>query len=288
GGSAGGDGRLAFSKKKLGHLTEHLKNIISGFRTDDRNRSAWGDYYGKTILSADYLEAKEKLFLGFIDGITFGSALDLGANNGHFSRLLALKRAEVVAADSDWQCIEELYQSVRKREAGKTGGRDSNAVGRLSKTGAAGSAGAVRRSETGGRSGGRQLFQNILPLCVDISDPTPAAGFRNAERSSFTERMQTDLVVALALVHHLVLSKNIPLAGVARYFAELASQHLIIEFVPLSDEKAQELVRNKSRWHTPYDAESFERFFTLYFSIGRKESVPGTERILYLMTKNRG
>jgi len=158
---------------------------------------------------------------------------------------------EVVAVDSDWQCINELYLSEKG---------DGN----------------LERKEAAG---------GILPLCVDISDPTPAAGFRHAERSSFTERMRADLVVALALVHHLVLGKNIPLGGVARYFAELCGEHLVIEFVPLSDEKAQELVRPKSRWHMPYDAENFEKIFGVYFQIGRKEPIPGTERILYRMRK---
>jgi hypothetical protein len=299
GGAASAGGRLSFSKKKLSHLTEHLKNIISGFKTGehgsargngpaDTGGSAWSDYYDKSILSGVYLEAKEKLFLEFIGEIRFGSALDLGANNGHFSRLLALKRAEVIAVDADWPCIDELYQSVRKRQEAGTGGQADKRSGTAGReAGAAGKEAGAAGREAGDRqkSGSRQIFSNILPLCVDISDPTPAAGFRNAEHASFTERMRADLVVALALVHHLVLGKNLPLAGVARYFAELAGEHLLVEFVPLSDEKAQELIRNKSRWHTPYDAESFERSFGEYFSIGRKESIPGTERTLYLMVK---
>jgi len=234
---------LSFSKKKLEHLVDHLKNITGGLGLNERSSSAWSDYYDKSILSEAYLAAKEKLFLEFTAAVQYASALDLGANNGHFSRLLARHKATIVAVDSDWQCINELYLGEKKRRG------------------------------------------SILPLCIDLSNPTPAAGFRNAERSSFTDRMQADLVAALALVHHLVLGKNIPLEGVARYFADLAWKHLIVEFVPIADEKAQELIRNKSRWHIPYDAESFEHAFGDYFGIVRKEFIPGTERILYLMTK---
>src|SRR5258708_22160045 len=103
---------------------------------------------------------------------------------------------------------------------------------------------------------GGKSIPNLLPLCVDISNPTHAMGFGNAERASFTERMRADLVVALALVHHLVLGKNIPFSGVAAYFADLTKGYCIVEFIPASDEKARELTRNKSRWHTPYDEAS--------------------------------
>jgi len=126
---------------------------------------------------------------------------------------------------------------------------------------------------------------HIYPLCVDIADPTPASGFANAERSSFTERAQCDLVVALAVVHHLVLIKNIPFALLADYLALLTRQWLIIEFVPISDEKASALIRDKPVFHKPYDAYAFEAQFALLFNIEQKQPIPGTERILYLMRK---
>jgi hypothetical protein len=65
-------------------------------------------------------------------------------------------------------------------------------------------------------------------------------------------------VVALAIVHHLVLSKNIPIPDVAKQFAELTKNYLIIEFVPLNDEKSQQLIANKTNYHTPYDTNAFE------------------------------
>jgi hypothetical protein len=256
--SAGSGRRLSFDQKKMRNLIQHLKDIISRWDFGDRKSSEWSDYYGRSILSKEYLAAKEKLFLEFMGEIDFASALDLGANNGHFSKLLAQHGAEVIAVDYDWQCINELYLSERKERAQGAG-------------------------EKAPMPGGK--MQGILPLCVDIADPTPAAGFRHAERASFTERMRAELVAGLALVHHLVLGKNIPLGAVALYFAELSLKYLIIEFVPISDEKAQELTRNKSRWHVPYDAENFEKIFGGYFDIRRKETIPGTERILYLMRK---
>jgi hypothetical protein len=128
---------------------------------------------------------------------------------------------------------------------------------------------------------------NILPLCIDILHPSPSIGFRNKERASFHDRLRPELITALALIHHLVLSGNVPLADMPVFFAELTTIWLIIEFVPLEDEKAQELIRNKGRWHLPYDASSFEQYFLEYFSIEKKNKVPGTERILYLMKKHQ-
>ena len=125
---------------------------------------------------------------------------------------------------------------------------------------------------------------DILPLCIDLTNPSPATGFRNTERPSFIERTYVDLVTALALVHHLVLGKNIPLADVADGMALLTKKYLVIEFVPLTDPKAQELIKNKHTHH-PYDNEGFENAFAAYFIIEKKQSIPGTGRILYKMEK---
>lgn len=184
-----------------------------------------------------------------IAAIDFGSAIDLGANDGYFSNILAEKKARVIAVDDQWTCISTLYRAT-------TGGRSSSAA-----------------------SG------HIYPLCVDIADPTPASGFAHTERSSFTERVPCDLVVALAVIHHLVLTKNIPFGLLADYLVLITRKWLIIEFVPLSDEKAAALIRDKPGFHKPYDAFAFEAQFTLQFDIEKKTVIPGTERILYLMCK---
>lgn len=96
----------------------------------------------------------------------------------------------------------------------------------------------------------------------------------------------SELVVALAIVHHLVLSKNIPIPDVAKQFAELTKNYLIIEFVPLNDEKSQQLIANKTNYHIPYDTNAFENYFTAYFNIEKKQIIPGTDRVLYRMKRN--
>jgi hypothetical protein len=131
----------------------------------------------------------------------------------------------------------------------------------------------------------REHTANILPLCIDLANPTPASGFQNAERASFTDRAPSDLVTALALVHHLALHNNIPLSLIADYFQQLAKKYLMIEFVSLSDEKAAALVARKEMPAAGYDAINFEAQFSRHFRIEKKDIIPGTGRFLYLMTK---
>ena len=127
-------------------------------------------------------------------------------------------------------------------------------------------------------------FKNILPLCVDLTNPTPAVGFRNAERQSFVERTRVDLVTALALVHHLALGKNIPIADVAVFLGQLTGKYLIIEYVPPTDPKSRELTKNKTSFHD-YDEFLFESAFASLFVTEKKETIEGTGRILYRMRK---
>jgi hypothetical protein len=240
-----GPGRHAgFNKEKLLRLIQHLENIAAGLRLRPKKGSAWSDYYQRTIHGSGYLEEKDKLFRGLLQEIDYSSALDIGANEGYFSRILAEKKALVVAIDFDPVCINTLYLAIKK-----------------------------------------ERIPNILPLCVDIMNPSPASGFRNKERLSFYERRRYGLVTALALIHHLVLGRNIPFRELAGYFAESTGKYLIIEFVPLEDEKAADLIKNKKNFHAPYTATWFEHEFGYYFHIERRLEIPGTGRVLYLMKK---
>ncbi|HXD79690.1 MAG TPA: class I SAM-dependent methyltransferase [Puia sp.] len=134
----------------------------------------------------------------------------------------------------------------------------------------------------------RKGISAILPLCVDLANPTPACGFRNAERAAFTDRMRSDLVVALALVHHLALGRNIPLPLIADGFQQLTRRHLIVEFVPATDRKAMQLAARKDpALLEGYDSGNFEAAFGRYFRLDERETVAGTERVLYLMTKRQ-
>ncbi len=124
----------------------------------------------------------------------------------------------------------------------------------------------------------------VLPLVVDLTNPTPAIGWENAERASFVERGPADAAFALALVHHLVIGNNLPLGAVARFFAR-AAKALVVEFVPKSDSQVKRLLATREDIFPEYTREGFERAFDASFEIETSAGVPGTERTLYLMRR---
>jgi hypothetical protein len=125
---------------------------------------------------------------------------------------------------------------------------------------------------------------NLLPLVVDLTNPSPAIGWENRERMSILERRPADTVLALALVHHLAISNNVPLDRIADFLAKLC-RWLIIEFVPKSDPKVQRLLSTREDIFPNYTRQGFENEFDGLFAIKRSEQIRNSQRILYLMER---
>ena len=126
--------------------------------------------------------------------------------------------------------------------------------------------------------------QNIIPLILDLTNPSPSIGWHNRERDSLLNRGPADMVLALALIHHLAISNNVPLPQLADFFAD-AGNWLVIEFVPKSDTQVQKLLSSRKDIFSDYTRGSFEEAFTERFSICEKIAVEESERFLYLMEK---
>lgn len=124
----------------------------------------------------------------------------------------------------------------------------------------------------------------ILPLILNITNPTPALGFGGDERNTFFSRAQADVVLALALVHHLAITFNLPLSKIAQHFSDIAP-YIIIEFVPKDDSQVQKLLQNREDIFTNYTQDGFEAAFTHYFSIVAKKSISDSKRTLYLLKR---
>ncbi len=124
----------------------------------------------------------------------------------------------------------------------------------------------------------------LLPLVLDLFNPSPASGWMNRERVSFFDRGQPDLVMALALVHHLAFAGNQPMANIAGFFRRVAPR-LLIEFVPETDPQVRLLAAQRSGVHHPYDRETFERCFSQHFAIDASEPISERGRILYLLSR---
>jgi hypothetical protein len=123
---------------------------------------------------------------------------------------------------------------------------------------------------------------NVLPLVMNLMDPSPARGWRNAERKAFTDRAAPDLVLALALVHHLALAGNVPLPEIVSWLRSLGGS-LVVEFVEPHDPMARQLLGNKREGLFPeYRIDGFEKLLEAHFRIARREPLPGGSRTLYL------
>ncbi len=131
----------------------------------------------------------------------------------------------------------------------------------------------------------KQKVTNLHLLVGDINNPTPSLGWANAERSALTDRVKGDLVLSLALVHHLALAKNVPLSFISAFLAKLTTKDLVIEFVPKSDPKAQLLLQSREDIFTGYTVEGFESAFQEHFDIIKRIPLAHSERVLYLMQR---
>lgn len=139
---------------------------------------------------------------------------------------------------------------------------------------------AVERNHSMIRNSG----ENILPLLFDLTNPSPAIGFANRERGMLETRQKPDLIIMLAVIHHLAISNNLPLGMIAKWLASLC-ENLIIEFVPKSDSQVKVLLATREDIFPDYTEDCFEAAFGTWFNIIEKQSIAESDRIIYLMQR---
>ncbi len=122
----------------------------------------------------------------------------------------------------------------------------------------------------------------ILPLVMDLTNPSPATGWNNRERMNLQQRAHPDMAMALALIHHLAISNNLPFTRIAGFLAGIC-RHLVIEFVPKQDSQVQKLLESRKDIFPDYDEEHFEKEFSAWFEINEKTRIRESDRVLYLM-----
>jgi len=201
----------------------------------------WKDYETYRIYNTNEIQAKTEFLTRVMDRVQPKTVWDLGANVGEFSQTAGSRGAFVVSIEQDPVCTEMIYQSNK-----------------------------------------RQTAQNrILPLTMDIANPSPGLGWSGRERLSLQERGPADLLLALALIHHLVLSAYVPLNRVARWFSEIAKS-VVVEFVPPEDPMVLKLLSNRHTGHLPYDAMVFrEAFDSLFDRVDETQLTNGRILIWY-------
>ncbi|GIF71971.1 class I SAM-dependent methyltransferase [Asanoa siamensis] len=201
----------------------------------------WGDYRE----TCSYSEADRAAKQAFVDAALTAAAktdlvLDLGANDGVFSRQAATRAQHVVAVEADPAVVDTLYRQLRAEGE-----------------------------------------QRILPIVMDLADPSPGGGWAGTERAGFPQRAaRADVTLALALVHHLAIGRNVPLPRVVDWLAGMG-RTVVVEFVHAEDPMAQRLLANKPDGLFPdYHVDTFEKLLGERFDIARKETLPGGSRTL--------
>lgn len=127
---------------------------------------------------------------------------------------------------------------------------------------------------------------DILPLLLDLTNPSPAIGWKNEERMSLIERGPTDTTLALALIHHLAISNNLPFSKIADFLSKTCDS-LIIEFVPKEDSKVQKLLSTREDIFSEYTQPFFEQHFKEYFAIEDSKQIRDSKRTIYLMKRRK-
>ncbi len=210
-------------------------------------KSVWSEYYDEAGQRNDYLEQKKKVIAGWLDEIK------------------EIKKAADLGANKG-----EFSKLLAERNIYTIAADlDPYCISNLYKN--------IKEKKE----------KNIQPLVINLANPTPAGGVNNEERSSFTSRVNADIVLALALIHHLAIGKNIPFEMIADMFKRLGKK-LITEFVPKEDEKVKLMLSRKKDIYADYTEANFVKAFETYFIVMDKKVIPGSARILYLMKRNEG
>lgn len=126
--------------------------------------------------------------------------------------------------------------------------------------------------------------EHLLPLVLDLTNPSPALGWHSEERDALRDRGPVDLVIALALVHHLAISNNLPLSRVAEMLGDVARVALV-EFVPKTDSQVQRLLASREDIFPDYTQAGFEAALCHRFRIRQRIPVDDSERVLYLLER---
>jgi SAM-dependent methyltransferase len=189
-------------------------------------------------------EAKQAFVRSALESTRPSHILDVGANTGVYSRIAAESGADVVAWDSDVQATDLNWQTAY-------------------------------------RSG-----LAILPIVADFARPTPAVGWQNRESASLLDRAngRFDCVLMLGILHHLLVTDQIPLDAIFEQLWEISNRWAIIEWIPKDDSQFVELCRGRQELYSHLSGEYFIDTLSRRFAIRDRDQLPNG-RTLWLVER---
>jgi cyclopropane fatty-acyl-phospholipid synthase-like methyltransferase len=226
------------TKKQLSTIFTHLESTITNLKLKPK-QTVWNDYNQNNNYEIESQQHKVEIIKGFLDQIDGKKALDIGANDGLYSQLLADKEMYTLVVDIDELAVDRAFNC---------------------------------KSDL------------IHPLQMNLVNPTPAIGWNNIERKSFWDRCQVDVIQALAIVHHLVITYDISFEEIAKKLSQ-HTKYLIIEFVDPEDTQAQILLQNKPHHKIDYTQINFEKSFGSIFRLKDMKKIDDAKRYLYFFVK---
>lgn len=128
--------------------------------------------------------------------------------------------------------------------------------------------------------------KKLHTLLGDLSQTSPDFGLGGKEHPSIFKRAKSDLVLVLALVHHLTLTKMIPFELITDLVYEFSNRYVLIEFIENSDPKVNLLLQNNQKYYPTKD--EFELIIQKKFKLLQKKTLDKSVRTLYLLEKYEG
>jgi hypothetical protein len=214
-----------------------------------KENTEWSSYYDEINYKEASFQIKKKLIKQWCDEIKATKIIDLGGNDGTFAKELLDQASQIIVSDIDQPAIDQCYlNQLKSRE------------------------------------------HRLIPIVCDLMQPSPSIGFHNTERDSFTSRVinfKPNVAMALALIHHITLTGNVPFEMSASYFAKL-SQYLIIEFPDRKDSWVEFILdskRDARHLFDDYSISAFAKAYQQHFKLIKSEKIEGTERTLFLFER---
>jgi precorrin-6B methylase 2 len=242
------DKQKGFSKEKILSLMKMLQSTVVDWKKPYVFEKHWIDYYQKDIASDKYLIHKEAVIKEWLAQLTNKNKLHSILDLGANTGKFSL-----IASGYAEKVIALEYDDI--------------------------CVDAINKATVS------EKRNNIYCLRMDLAETTPNMGVLEKEFSSIYTRARSTMVMGLALIHHLFISNQLNFDQIASMFNEFSEKLVIIEYIPITDEKVQFLMKDKQREYADYTEEGFTKALEQYFQIKERIQLDGSERILYLLEK---